>query len=83
MKKLIGWIGTGVMGNPMCGHLVKNGYKALVFNRTASKADSLLKMGGVEFHQPQDIAAKADYTFLMLGHPQDVERTVLGSDGIL
>ena len=39
----VGWIGTGVMGGPMCGHLMdKLGYKTLVYNRTKSKADTLV-----------------------------------------
>ena len=41
--KTIGWIGTGVMGKSMCMHLLKAGYKLNVYNRTASKADELVK----------------------------------------
>ncbi len=43
-KTRIGWIGTGVMGAAMCGHLLKAGYQATVFNRTKSKAEKLLAM---------------------------------------
>ena len=46
MQKLkIGWIGTGVMGSSMAGHLIKNGYALSVFNRTQSKADGLVAAG--------------------------------------
>jgi 3-hydroxyisobutyrate dehydrogenase len=41
-KKRIGWIGTGVMGASMCGHLMRAGFAAKVFNRTKSKAEGLL-----------------------------------------
>lgn len=41
----IGWIGTGVMGKSMCGHLLKKGYQLAVYTRTASKAEELLASG--------------------------------------
>ena len=41
----IGWIGTGVMGRSMCGHLLKAGYQATVFNRTKAKAAELIEQG--------------------------------------
>lgn len=45
MKKTIGWIGTGVMGNSMCMHLINNGYKINIYTRTPSKAENLIKKG--------------------------------------
>ena len=45
-KTRIGWIGTGVMGSSMCGHLMAAGYSATVFNRTAEKAKPLVEQGG-------------------------------------
>ncbi len=44
-KTRIGWIGTGVMGSSMCGHLMAAGYPATVFNRTRAKAQPLLDRG--------------------------------------
>jgi 3-hydroxyisobutyrate dehydrogenase len=80
----IGWIGTGIMGSPMAGHLISKGYKVTsVYNRTASKADSLVAKGAT-FRSPVEIAKECDVIFLMLGFPQDVEQMVLGAtDGIL
>ena len=79
----IGWIGTGVMGKSMAGHLMKHGYTLEVFNRTASKADDLVKEGAT-FSTPQDIAKNSDVVFLMLGYPHDVEQVVFNEkDGIL
>jgi 3-hydroxyisobutyrate dehydrogenase len=44
-KTRIGWIGTGVMGASMCGHLIDAGFSATVFNRTRWKADPLVAKG--------------------------------------
>ena len=79
----IGWIGTGVMGKSMAGHIMRDGHSMIVFNRTASKADSLVA-NGAKFMTPVEIAKEADYLFLMLGYPHDVENMVLHREtGIL
>lgn len=72
----IGWIGIGVMGKSMADHLIKNGYKLQVYNRTESKAAELVE-AGAEFKDPIEIAKEADYIFIMLGYPHDVEEVVL------
>ncbi len=72
----IGWIGTGVMGKSMCGHLLKHGYHLQVYTRTAAKADELVQ-AGAHFAEPSVIAQTSDYLFLMLGYPHDVESVVL------
>ena len=53
--KKIGWIGTGVMGKSMAGHLQKQGHSLMVFNRTASKADELVS-NGAQFMPAIEIA---------------------------
>ena len=80
----VGWIGTGVMGRYMAGHIMTKGnLKIQVFNRTASKADPLIQEGA-EFKSPIEIAKEVDYLFLMLGYPHDVENMVLDKEnGIL
>mmetsp|Transcript_74308 Transcript_74308/g.103233 ORF Transcript_74308/g.103233 Transcript_74308/m.103233 type:complete len:292 (+) Transcript_74308:35-910(+) len=82
----MGWIGTGVMGKSMAGHLLKahgNKPPMTVFNRTASKADDLIA-NGAKFMTAKEVAEQSDYVFLMLGHPHDVRNMVLDSDnGIL
>ena len=80
----IGWIGTGVMGKHMAGHLMKKTGKQLgVFNRTASKADDLVA-NGAKFMPAQEVAKQSDYLFLMLGYPHDVERMCLDPEvGVL
>lgn len=72
----IGWIGTGVMGKSMCGHLMKHGYKLSVYTRTPSKAEELIQ-SGAEFLEPKELASTSDVLFLMLGYPHDVEQVVL------
>ena len=76
----IGWIGTGVMGKSMAGHLINKGYKLNVFNRTESKASDLLELGAT-FMTPNEIAQNSDVVFLMLGYPQDLENVIFNNDG--
>eukprot|EP00347_Sterkiella_histriomuscorum_P010210 403377178 len=79
----IGWIGTGVMGKSMCGHLMKSGYNLSIYTRTASKADDLIQ-NGAQFKEPKELAQTSDVLFLMLGYPHDVEQVVLDEkNGIL
>ena len=76
-SQIVGWIGTGVMGNSMAGHLIAKGYTLQVYNRTASKADALVKAGATYVDSPQEIAKNADFLFLMLGYPTDVEQMTI------
>ena len=79
----IGWIGTGIMGSSMAGHLQSSGHKLHVFNRTRQKADAILKQGGRWCESPADIMGKAEIIFTMVGTPADVEEVYLGDQGIL
>ena len=73
----LGWIGTGVMGKSMASHLINKGYTNMyVFNRTASKADDLVKMGAKYMESPRAVAQEVDVLFLMLGYPHDVKKMV-------
>ena len=79
----IGWIGTGVMGKSMAGHLQDAGHTLFVFNRTKSKAEQLLEKGATWCNSPADVAANAEMVFTIVGFPNDVEETFLGEHGIL
>jgi 3-hydroxyisobutyrate dehydrogenase len=79
----IGWIGTGVMGASMCGHLMTAGYRVTVHSRTRSKAQPLLDRGAQWAESPRTIAAESDVLFTMVGFPQDVRQVYFGTDGIL
>ncbi|KIX13675.1 oxidoreductase [Dethiosulfatarculus sandiegensis] len=83
MGKKIGWIGTGVMGSPMCMHLLKAGNELFVFNRTKSKASSLMEEGAAWCNSPAEVAGNAEVIFTILGAPPDVEEIILGRDGVL
>ena len=79
----IGWIGTGVMGRSMCGHLLDAGYSATVYNRTREKSEDLLQKGAVWADSPAAVAAASDVIFSIVGFPADVRSVLLGDDGAL
>jgi len=79
----LGWIGTGVMGSSMCGHLLEAGYPVVVHSRTRERAESLLARGAVWAASAAEVAAEADVVFTMVGFPADVRQVVLGPDGAL
>jgi len=82
-KTRIGWIGTGVMGRSMCGHLLAAGFHATVFTRTREKAQPLLDQGAQWADSPRAVAEASDVVFTIVGFPADVRSVVLGPDGAL
>jgi 3-hydroxyisobutyrate dehydrogenase len=82
-KTRIGWIGVGVMGTSMCGHLLRAGFAATVFNRRKSKAEPLLAAGAAWADSPKDVALASDVIFTIVGYPADVRQVILGPDGVL
>jgi 3-hydroxyisobutyrate dehydrogenase len=80
--KKIGWIGTGLMGNPMVKHLVHAGYTVNVHNRTKEKADDLIKMGCTWFDTPAELAANSEVIVTIIGFSKDVEECYFGVEGI-
>jgi 3-hydroxyisobutyrate dehydrogenase len=82
-KTRIGWIGTGVMGGSMCGHLIAAGYPATVFNRTADKAGPLVEKGAKLAASPHEVAQASDVVFTIVGYPRDVRDVTLGDRGTL
>ena len=82
-EQRIGWIGTGVMGQSMCGHLMEAGHRLTVFNRTRDKAAGLLEKGAIWADTPKAVAAASDIVFTMVGFPDDVREVVLGESGVL
>jgi 3-hydroxyisobutyrate dehydrogenase len=82
-KTRLGWIGTGVMGRSMCGHLLDHGFAMTVFSRTKSKADSLLAKGARWTDSPKAVAEQADVVFSIVGFPADVREIMLGPNGAL
>jgi 3-hydroxyisobutyrate dehydrogenase len=82
-KTRIGWIGTGVMGTSMCGHLLASGYQATVYNRSRAKVRPLLDKGADEAGSPKGVAEASDVIFTIVGFPQDVREVTLGPQGTL
>lgn len=80
--KKIGWIGTGLMGNPMAKHLLTAGYQLTVYNRTKEKAADLIGLGAIWMDTPAEIAVNADVIVTMIGFPKDVEECYFGEQGI-
>jgi len=81
--KTIAFIGLGVMGQSMAGHLLKAGYGLRIYTRTRSKAQALLDAGAVWCDSAGDAASDADAVITIVGFPPDVEEVYLGKDGIL
>jgi 3-hydroxyisobutyrate dehydrogenase len=79
----IGWIGLGVMGSSMCGHLIERGFSATVYTRTKSKAEGLLEKGAAWAESPRAVAERSDVVFSIVGFPCDVREVILGEQGAL
>jgi 3-hydroxyisobutyrate dehydrogenase-like beta-hydroxyacid dehydrogenase len=80
----VAFIGLGVMGFPMAGHLKAKGHDVVVYNRTGAKADAWAqKHGGKSAPTPAAAARDADFVMIMVGNDKDVEEVILGKDGAL
>ena len=82
-KTRIGWIGTGVMGSSMCGHLMSAGFSATIYSRTKAKAEDLISRGAVWAGTPRAVAEASDVIFSIVGFPADVREVLLGETGAL
>jgi len=78
----IGFIGLGIMGEPMAKNLIKAGFDLIVYNRTKSKTDSLKQLGAIVASSPTEIANNSKYIITMLTDSPDVEQVILGQDGV-
>ena len=83
MSKAIGFIGLGVMGFPMAGHLSKN-HNVFVFNRSSSKSEDWVnKYQGTECQSVQEITKKSDILILCVGNDVDVRNIICDDNGVL
>jgi len=82
-KDILGFIGTGVMGSSMAGHLLSKGYELHIFNRTRTKAENLIKNGAIWEDSYSELAEKCSVIFTIVGYPNDVEDIYLGKDGLV
>ena len=79
----ITFIGTGVMGNGMAGHLLSAGYPVTLYTRTKARAQNLLNQGALWADSEAEAVKDADIVITMVGYPQDVEALYLGPQGII
>ena len=84
MSARVAFIGLGVMGFPMAGHLKAKGYDVIVYNRTASKAQEWVqKHGGKSAPTAAAATGDCDFVMTMVGNDNDVLEVILGKDGVL
>ena len=79
----VGFIGIGVMGRSMAGHLLSAGHPITLYSRTRGKAEELLSRGARWAATPAEAAASSEAVITMVGFPTDVEQVYFGPDGIL
>ena len=82
-KQTIGFIGLGIMGNPMARNLIKAGYPLVVYDIVAEKMDELVKAGAQAGSSSKDVAAQSDIVITMLPNSPEVKEAVLGPGGVL
>jgi len=79
----VGWVGTGVMGTSMCGHLLERGYDVTVTTRSPERAEGLVGRGARWASSAAELASASDVIFSMVGFPHDVREVLLGPAGAL
>jgi 2-hydroxy-3-oxopropionate reductase len=79
----IGFIGLGIMGKPMAGHLAKAGDTLYVHDRTYESAAALAALGAIPCKSPKEVAERSEIVFLMLPDTPDVEEVLFGLDGVV
>lgn len=79
----VGFIGLGLMGQPMALNLLKVGYAVTVWNRTRERADAVVAKGAKLASTPREAAANADVVFMIVSDPPAVEAVLFGADGAL
>jgi len=82
-KPAIGYIGLGIMGKPMAKNILKAGFPVIVHNRSREAVQELVSLGAAEAFSPKEVASQADIIFTNLPDSPDVEKVVLGVEGII
>ena len=83
MEKKIGFIGLGVMGKSMAGHLMDVGHELYVYSRTKAKCGDIIEKGAHWCDTPKGVAENTDIVFTIVGFPKDVEEVYLGENGLI
>ena len=79
----LAFIGTGIMGKPMAGHLLAAGHDVVVHTRTRARADDLFARGAEWADSPADAARRAEIVFICVPDTPDVQHAILGETGII
>ena len=82
-KPAIGYIGLGIMGKPMAKNILQAGFPVIVHNRSREAVQELVSLGAAEAFSPKEVASQADIIFTNLPDSPDVEKVVLGVEGII
>jgi len=83
MKPTVGFIGLGLMGNPMARNLLKAGFPLVVWNRTPARAENLVREGAKLAATPRELATHVDVLITIVSDPPAVEKVLWGADGAL
>jgi len=83
MAKKVGFVGLGMMGNPMSKNLLKAGFELTVWNRTKPKMKEIVELGAQPAGSAKEVAQKSEVSITMLAGPADVEEVILGKNGVL
>ncbi|MBL0086872.1 MAG: NAD(P)-dependent oxidoreductase [Ideonella sp.] len=84
LARRVAFLGLGVMGDPMAGHLARAGHSVTVYNRTTGKAAAWVgEYGGACAATPREATAGADFVFACVGNDDDLRSVVLGADGAM
>jgi len=83
MSEQLAFIGLGIMGGPMAGHLLASGHSLVVHTRTKARAEELLRRGARWAASPSEAAREAQVVFTCLPDTPDVEKVVVGNDGVI
>jgi 3-hydroxyisobutyrate dehydrogenase-like beta-hydroxyacid dehydrogenase len=83
MKPTVGLIGLGLMGSPMGANILKAGFPLMVWNRTASRAEPLVKQGAKFAANPRDVASQVDLLITIVSDPAALEEVLWGANGAM
>lgn len=83
MPEQIGFIGLGNMGAGMAANVLKAGFPLIVWNRTASRCDELVRQGAQAAATPADLAARCDIIITCVSDTPDVQQVIIGDDGVI
>src|SRR3990172_4028665 len=79
----VGYIGLGLMGKSIARNILKAGFPVVVHNRSRAAVDELVTEGAVAANSPKEVAAQVDIIFTNLPDSPDVEKVILGKNGVI